>query len=96
MMGPSARAASAPPESSAAGAPSAVELALRHPGAVLILAHGAICDQGILTTRLAKHPGVLYDISCFFPLDVIELFEDVGSASLDAGNSPNCVASICR
>jgi uncharacterized protein len=51
-----------------------VQLALRHPGAVLILAHGAICDQGILTARLAEHPGVLYDISCFFPLDVIELF----------------------
>jgi uncharacterized protein len=50
------------------------DLALRYPGAVLILAHGAICDQGILTTRLAEHPGVLYDISCFFPLDVIELF----------------------
>jgi Amidohydrolase len=50
-----------------------VGLALDHPGAVLILAHGAICDQGILTTRLADHPGVLYDISCFFPLDVIEL-----------------------
>jgi predicted TIM-barrel fold metal-dependent hydrolase len=51
-----------------------VELALRHPRVVLILAHGAICDQGILTTRLADHPGVLYDISCFFPMDVIELF----------------------
>jgi hypothetical protein len=51
-----------------------VQLALRHPGAVLILAHGAICDQGILTSRLADHPGVLYDISCFFTLDVIELF----------------------
>ncbi len=50
------------------------ELALRYPGAVLILAHGAICDQGILTSRLAGHPGVLYDISCFFPLDVVELF----------------------
>ena len=49
------------------------DLALRHPGAVLILAHGAICDQGILTTRLAEHPGVLYDMSCFFPLDVVEL-----------------------
>jgi hypothetical protein len=54
-----------------------VDLALRHPGAVLILAHGAICDQGILTTRLAEHPGVLYDMSCFFPLDVIELFARV-------------------
>jgi predicted TIM-barrel fold metal-dependent hydrolase len=54
-----------------------VELALRHPGTVLILAHAAICDQGILTSRLADHPGVLYDISCFFPLDVIELFARV-------------------
>jgi len=53
------------------------DLALRHPGAVLILAHGAICDQGILSTRLADHPGVLYDMSCFFPLDVIELFARV-------------------
>jgi len=49
------------------------DLALRHPATVLILAHGAICDQGIITTRLADHPGVLYDISCFFPIDVIEL-----------------------
>ena len=54
-----------------------VELALRHPRTILILAHGAICDQGILTSRLAEHPGVLYDISCFFPLDVIELFARV-------------------
>ncbi len=50
-----------------------VDLTLRHPDVVLILAHGAICDQGIITSRLADHPGVLYDISCFFPLDVIEL-----------------------
>jgi len=49
------------------------DLALRHPGTPLILAHGAICDQGILTTRLAEHPAILYDMSCFFPLDVVEL-----------------------
>ena len=53
------------------------DLALRHPGTPLILAHGAICDQGILSTRLAGHPAILYDISCFFPLDVIELFARV-------------------
>jgi len=52
-------------------------LALRHPDVVLILAHGAICDQGILTSRLADHPGVLYDISCFFALDVVELLARV-------------------
>lgn len=54
-----------------------VDLALRHPGATLILAHGAICDQGIITSRLAEHPAVLYDISCFFPIDVIELLSRV-------------------
>jgi uncharacterized protein len=52
-------------------------VALRHPEVVLILAHGAICDQGILTSRLAGHPGVLYDISCFFALDVVELLARV-------------------
>ncbi len=52
-------------------------LALRHPKVVLILAHGAICDQGILTSRLADHPGVLYDTSCFFPMDLIELLARV-------------------
>ncbi len=64
------------------------DLALRHPGAVLILAHGAICDQGILTTRLADHPGVLYDISCFFPLDVIELFARVPAERIVFGSDP--------
>jgi uncharacterized protein len=53
------------------------DLTLRHPDVVLILAHGAICDQGILTSRLADHPGVLYDTSCFFPVDLIELLARV-------------------
>src|SRR5271166_2715550 len=65
-----------------------VDLALRRPGAVLILAHGAICDQGILTTRLADHPGVLYDISCFFPLDVIELFARVPAERIVFASDP--------
>jgi predicted TIM-barrel fold metal-dependent hydrolase len=65
-----------------------VDLALRHPGAVVILAHGAICDQGILTSRLADHPGVLYDISCFFPLDVIELFARVPAERIVFASDP--------
>lgn len=65
-----------------------VELALRHPGAALILAHGAICDQGILTTRLADHPAVLYDMSCFFPLDVIELFARVPAERIVFASDP--------
>lgn len=64
------------------------DLALRHPETVLILAHGAICDQGILTTRLAEHPGVLYDISCFFPLDVIELFARVPAERIVFASDP--------
>jgi predicted TIM-barrel fold metal-dependent hydrolase len=65
-----------------------VDLALRHPGAVLILAHGAICDQGILTARLADHPGVLYDMSCFFPIDVIELFARVPAERIVFASDP--------
>jgi len=64
------------------------DLALRHPEAVLILAHGAICDQGILTSRLATHPGVLYDISCFFPIDVIELFARVPAERIVFASDP--------
>jgi hypothetical protein len=63
-------------------------LALRHPDVVLILAHGAICDQGILTSRLAGHPGVLYDTSCFFPIDVIELFARVPAERIVFASDP--------
>ncbi|MFZ1926010.1 MAG: amidohydrolase family protein, partial [Solirubrobacteraceae bacterium] len=64
------------------------DLALRYPDAVLILAHGAICDQGILTSRLADHPGVLYDTSCFFPMDLIELFARVPSERIVFASDP--------
>lgn len=64
------------------------DLAWRHPGAALILAHGAICDQGILTTRLADHPAVLYDMSCFFPLDVIELLARVPAERVVFASDP--------
>jgi predicted TIM-barrel fold metal-dependent hydrolase len=64
------------------------DLALRHPSVVLILAHGAICDQGILTSRLADHPGVLYDTSCFFPVDVIQLFARVPAERIVFATDP--------
>ncbi len=64
------------------------ELALRHPEVVLILAHGAICDQGILTSLLADHPGVLYDISCFFALDVLELLARVPAERIVFASDP--------
>jgi uncharacterized protein len=63
-------------------------IALRYPSVVLILAHGAICDQGILTTRLADHPGVLYDLSCFFAFDVLELFGRVPAERIVFASDP--------
>lgn len=65
-----------------------VRLALEHPGATLILAHGAICDQGTLTTRLAQHPRVLYDTSCFFPVDITELFARVPAERIVFATDP--------
>jgi predicted TIM-barrel fold metal-dependent hydrolase len=64
------------------------DLALRYPEVVLILAHGAICDQGILTSRLADHPSVLYDTSCFFPIDLIELFARVPAERIVFASDP--------
>lgn len=65
-----------------------VDLALKHPRATLILAHGAICDQGIITTRLADHPAVLYDTSCFFPIDVLELLARVPAQRIVFASDP--------
>ncbi len=53
------------------------DLALRYPEVALVLAHAGIADQGVFATRLADHPAVLYDTSCFSPIDVVELFARV-------------------
>jgi hypothetical protein len=65
-----------------------VELALKHPAVVVILAHGAICDQALITARLADHPGVLYDSSCFFTLDVLELLARVPAERIVFASDP--------
>jgi GNAT superfamily N-acetyltransferase len=53
------------------------DVALRYPEVPLVLAHAAIADQGMFASRLREHPAVLYDTSCFSPVDVIELFARV-------------------
>ncbi|HLI31170.1 MAG TPA: amidohydrolase family protein [Solirubrobacteraceae bacterium] len=63
-------------------------LALRHPDTTLILAHAAICDQGRLSTLLAEHPRVLYDTSCFHPLDVLSLLARVPAERIVLGSDP--------
>src|SRR3954471_1476915 len=53
------------------------ELALRYPEVTLVLAHAGIAGQGMFASRLAGHPGVLYDTSTLSTFDVIELFARV-------------------
>lgn len=55
------------------------DLALRYPEVPLVLAHAAIADQGMFATRLAGHPRVVYDTSCFSAVDLIELFSRVSA-----------------
>jgi hypothetical protein len=62
------------------------DLALRHPEVPLVLAHGAIADQGMFATRLAGHPAVVYDTSCFSAFDVVELFARVPAERIVFGS----------
>jgi uncharacterized protein len=62
------------------------ELAIRYPEVGLILAHGAVADQGIFATRLAGHPRVVYDTSCFSPVDLVELFARVPAERIVYGS----------
>ena len=64
------------------------DIALRHPGAVLILAHAGIADQAILTERLAEHPGVLYDLSTWAAFDVLELYARVPAERIVFATDP--------
>jgi uncharacterized protein len=56
---------------------SLADLALRYPDVVLVLAHAAIADQGMFTSRLAEHPSIYYDTSTFSVFDQLELFARV-------------------
>ncbi|MFN8218123.1 MAG: amidohydrolase family protein [Solirubrobacterales bacterium] len=51
-----------------------LELAERHPGAHLILAHGAVSDLAWIWRLLPDHPNVLIDTSWWNPADLIALF----------------------
>jgi uncharacterized protein len=64
------------------------DVALRHPGAPLILAHGAIADQAVFASRLADHPAAFFDTSVFGPLDLLELFARVPPERIVYGSDP--------
>jgi predicted TIM-barrel fold metal-dependent hydrolase len=62
------------------------DLALAYPEVPLVLAHAAIADQGMFAARLAGHPSVVYDTSCFSALDVVELFARVPAERIVFGS----------
>ncbi|MDQ6811041.1 MAG: amidohydrolase family protein [Actinomycetota bacterium] len=62
------------------------DLALRYPEVPLVLAHAALADQGMFAFRLADHPAVVYDTSCFSALDVVELFARVPAERIVFGS----------
>jgi predicted TIM-barrel fold metal-dependent hydrolase len=51
-----------------------LDLAERHPGAHLILAHGAVSDLAWMWRLLPEHPNVLVDTSWWNPADLLLLF----------------------
>jgi uncharacterized protein len=53
---------------------NALDLAARHPGARLILAHGAVSDLAWIWHRLPEHPNVFVDTSWWNPADLLGLF----------------------
>jgi predicted TIM-barrel fold metal-dependent hydrolase len=63
-------------------------VAYRHPGATMILAHLGVADQGILASRLADHPGALFDTSWFSAFDILALMARVPPERIVFGSDP--------
>jgi hypothetical protein len=63
-------------------------VAHRHPGATMILAHLGVADQGILASRLADHPGTLFDTSWFSAFDILALMARVPPERIVFGADP--------
>ena len=63
-------------------------VALRHPDAPLVLAHGAVADLAVFATRLTDHPAAFFDTSVFGPLDLLELFARVPVERIVYGSDP--------
>jgi uncharacterized protein len=66
-----------------------LQLAEHHPGAHLILAHGAVSDLAWMWRQLPRHPNVLVDTSWWNPADLLLLFSLVPPGQiLWASDSP--------
>jgi predicted TIM-barrel fold metal-dependent hydrolase len=63
-------------------------LAHRHPGVTMILAHLGVADQGVLVARLADHPGTLFDTSWFSAFDILGLMARMPPERIVFGSDP--------
>ena len=65
-----------------------VELAHRHPGAPLILAHVGVADQGTMADGLRDHPAAVFDTSWMNMLDTMALFARIPAERVVFGSDP--------
>jgi len=65
-----------------------VEIAQRHPGARLILAHVGVADQAALAAGLRGHPGAVFDTSWLNLADTIGLLAQIPAERLVFGSDP--------
>jgi predicted TIM-barrel fold metal-dependent hydrolase len=65
-----------------------VELAQRHPGAPLIMAHVGVADQGTMADGLHGHPAAVFDTSWMNMLDTMALFARVPAERVVFGSDP--------
>ncbi len=68
--------------------PELVEVAQRHPGAPLIMAHLGVAGQGALTEGLRDHPAAVYDTSWLNAYDLLSLLARVPIERLVFGSDP--------
>jgi uncharacterized protein len=65
-----------------------VELAQRHPGAPLIMAHVGVADQAALADGVRDHPAAVFDTSWMNMMDTMALFARVPSERIVFGADP--------
>jgi uncharacterized protein len=65
-----------------------VELAQRHPGAPLIMAHVGVADQAALADGMRDHPAAVFDTSWMNMMDTLALFARVPAERIVFGADP--------
>ena len=65
-----------------------VEVAHKHPGAGLIMAHVGVADQAVMGDGLRDHPRAVFDSSWMSTLDMLALFTRVPAERIAFGSDP--------